>query len=171
MPRRRPAAAATTRRPRSAAASARAGPAARPGGRGRRSDRRAGALAPRCRRARRLGHPRFRGHRRHLEHSPGPLRPTRIAECAARDAAQTRALRGPRADPAAYLLVSPSLPQAVYVLVPGSPPEPPYWLIATRKPAELAAAIERARPGRRTSAADGHAEDGGGIHQAPGAVG
>ncbi|HEX9552245.1 MAG TPA: DUF3093 domain-containing protein [Streptosporangiaceae bacterium] len=95
----------------------------------------------------------------------------RIAEVAAMDAAQTRALRGPRADPAAYLLVRPYLPQAVYVRVAGSPPEPPYWLIATRKPAELAAAIERARPGRRTSAADGHAEDGGVTHQAPGAVG
>lgn len=95
----------------------------------------------------------------------------RIAEVAAMDAAQTRALRGPRADPAAYLFVRPYLKLAVYVRVAGSPPEPPYWLIGTRRPAELAAAIERARSGRRNPAAEGHAEDGGVIHEAPGAVG
>jgi hypothetical protein len=94
-----------------------------------------------------------------------------VAEVAAMDAAQTRALRGPRADPAAYLLVRPYLPLAVYVRVAGSPQGPPYWLIGTRRPAELADAIERARSGRRTSAADGHAEDDGVTHQAPGAVG
>jgi len=99
----------------------------------------------------------------------------RIAEVAAMDAAQTKALRGPRADPAAYLLVRPYLPLAVYVRVAGSPPEPPYWLIGTRRPAELAGAIELARSGprssRQTSAANGHAEDGGVTHEAPGAVG
>jgi len=60
---------------------------------------------------------------------------------AALDAAQTRALRGPRADPAAVLLIRPYLPRAVYVevTVPGGAP---YWLIATRQPARLAAAIE-----------------------------
>jgi len=95
----------------------------------------------------------------------------RIAEVAAMDAAQTRALRGPRADPAAYLLVRPYLPQAVYVRVAGLPSEPPYWLIGTRRPAELADAIERARSGRWTSAAGGHADEGGVAHDAPGAVG
>jgi hypothetical protein len=95
----------------------------------------------------------------------------RITEVAPMNAAQTRALRGPHADPAAYLLVRPYLPLAVYVRVAGSPPEPPYWLIGTRRPAELAAAIEQARSGRRTSAANGHAEDGGVTHEAPGAVG
>ena len=95
----------------------------------------------------------------------------RIAEVAAMDAAQTKALRGPRADPAAYLLVRPYLPRAVYVRVAGRPPEPPYWLIGTRRPEELADAIERARSGRRSPAANGHAEDGGVTHQAPGAVG
>jgi len=95
----------------------------------------------------------------------------RIAKVAALDAAQTRVLRGPRADPAAYLFVRPYLPLAVYVRVAGSPPEPPYWLIGTRRPVELAAAIERARSGRWTPAADGHAENGGVIHDAPGAVG
>ena len=60
------------------------------------------------------------------------------------DAAQTRALRGPRADPAAVLLIRPYLPRAVYVevTVPGGAP---YWLIATRQPARLATAIETSR--------------------------
>lgn len=60
------------------------------------------------------------------------------------DSAQTRALRGPRADPAAVLLIRPYLPRAVYVevTVPGGAP---YWLIATRQPARLATAIEACR--------------------------
>jgi hypothetical protein len=67
-----------------------------------------------------------------------------IAHATPLDAAQTRALRGPRADPAAYLMIRPYLPESVYVEIAGRPPERPYWLIGTRKPAELAAAIERA---------------------------
>jgi Protein of unknown function (DUF3093) len=68
-----------------------------------------------------------------------------IAGVTALDQAQTRALRGPHADPAAYLLVRPYLSRAVYVEIAGRPPARPYWLIGTRKPAELAEAIERAR--------------------------
>jgi hypothetical protein len=64
---------------------------------------------------------------------------------AALDAAQARELRGPRADPAAYLLIRPYLSEAVYVEVAGQPTARPYWLIGTRHAAELAAAIERAR--------------------------
>lgn len=67
-------------------------------------------------------------------------------EVAALDDAQTRALRGPRADPAALLLIRPYLKQAVYVEVLGQFTTRPYWLIGTRRPAELAAAIERSRP-------------------------
>jgi Protein of unknown function (DUF3093) len=70
---------------------------------------------------------------------------TRIAEVAAMDQAQTAALRGPRADPAAYMLIRPYLPSSVYVAVEGRPADEPYWLIGTRRPAELAAAIEQAR--------------------------
>jgi len=71
---------------------------------------------------------------------------TRVGEVAALDATQTRALRGPRADPAAYLLVRPYLPESVYIEIAGRPADRPYWLIGTRNPADLAAAIERARP-------------------------
>jgi hypothetical protein len=65
------------------------------------------------------------------------------------DAAQTRALRGPRADPAAVLLIRPYLPLAVYVEVT-APGGAPYWLIGTRHPARLAAAIEASRLAART---------------------
>ena len=65
------------------------------------------------------------------------------------DADQTRALRGPRADPAAFLLARPYLPEAVYIAVEDPAGLTPYWLIGTRRPAELAAAIEAARPAAR----------------------
>jgi hypothetical protein len=58
--------------------------------------------------------------------------------------AQTTALRGPHADPRAYLLIRPYLRQAVYVEVSGGG-QVPYWLLATKHPGELAAAIERSR--------------------------
>jgi Protein of unknown function (DUF3093) len=65
------------------------------------------------------------------------------------DRAQTHALRGPQADPAAFLLIRPYLPRAVHVEVAAragaaGPAGAPYWLIATRNPAGLAAAIEAA---------------------------
>src|SRR5215469_6356317 len=62
------------------------------------------------------------------------------------DEAQARALRGPRADPRAYVLIRPYLRLAVYVEVNGPERDIPYWLLATRRPAELAAAIESSRP-------------------------
>jgi hypothetical protein len=87
---------------------------------------------------------------------------SRISEVAALDAAQTTALRGPHADPAAYLLVRPYLPMAVYVAIAGRPAGEPYLLLGTRRPAELASAIERARSARAAEpawddAAEGHA--------------
>ncbi len=69
----------------------------------------------------------------------------RMGKTAAMDAAQTRELRGPRADPAAYLLTRPYLSESVYVEVTGPAGGRPYWLIGTRRPAELVAAIETAR--------------------------
>jgi hypothetical protein len=67
-------------------------------------------------------------------------------EVSALDDAQARAMRGPRADPAALMLLRPYLRQAVYVEVVGQFASRPYWLIGTRRPAELADAIERSRP-------------------------
>jgi hypothetical protein len=88
-----------------------------------------------------------------------------IAEVSALDAAATKVLRGPRADPAAYMLLRPYLKASVYVEVAGRPVGRPYWLIATRRPAELAAAIDRAKA---TDVAC-HADNGPVVRQPPGA--
>lgn len=71
---------------------------------------------------------------------------TQAGEVRPLDEAQARALRGPRADPRAYMLIRPYLRYAVYVQVTGQEPDHPYWLLATRHPAKLAAAIESSRP-------------------------
>ncbi len=62
------------------------------------------------------------------------------------DEAQARALRGPRADPRAHMLIRPYLHRAVFIEVTAGDGGAPYWLVATRHPAELAAAIESSRP-------------------------
>jgi hypothetical protein len=69
------------------------------------------------------------------------------------DKAQTRAMRGPRADPAAFLLARPYLPQAVYIEVTDRAQGTPYWLVGTRQPDELAAAIEAWRGAARAGGA------------------
>jgi Protein of unknown function (DUF3093) len=74
-------------------------------------------------------------------------------EVAALDEAQSLALRGPHADPRAFMLIRPYLKFAVYVEVSGEHQGRPYWLIGSRRPAELAAAIERSRPQARTGGA------------------
>jgi hypothetical protein len=91
-----------------------------------------------------------------LEVADGELRvgrdrlPLALAgEVTALDEEQTRALRGPRADPAAYLMARPYLPRSVYISVDDPAVRGPYWLIGTRRPDELAAAIEAARPAAR----------------------
>jgi hypothetical protein len=61
------------------------------------------------------------------------------------DEAQTRAMRGPRANPSAYMLIRPYLKESVYVEVAGADAKWPYLLIGTRQPARLADAIERSR--------------------------
>jgi hypothetical protein len=66
-------------------------------------------------------------------------------EVVALDEKQATALRGPRADPAAHILLRPYLKRAVYVSLADPGEGVPYWLVATRRPEELAAAIERAR--------------------------
>lgn len=61
------------------------------------------------------------------------------------DEAQTRAMRGPRADPDAYMLIRPYLKRSVYVELNGADAAWPYLLICTRHPLELAEAIEKSR--------------------------
>lgn len=65
------------------------------------------------------------------------------------DQRQTRALRGPRADPAAFSLIRAYLREAVYIEVTDRSLGTPYWLLATRHPDRLAAAIDRSRPAAR----------------------
>ena len=95
-----------------------------------------------------------------VEVSGGELRAGRTTlplafagQVAALDEAQAGALRGPRADPAAFMLIRPYLKLAVYIEIPGEDSDRPYWLIGTRRPAELAAAIERSRPQARADGA------------------
>jgi hypothetical protein len=66
------------------------------------------------------------------------------------DEAQTRQMRGPLADPAAFMLLRPYLRYAVFIKITGEDPARPYWLIGTRHPEELASAIDRSRPQART---------------------
>ncbi|HEX2319199.1 MAG TPA: DUF3093 domain-containing protein [Streptosporangiaceae bacterium] len=80
-----------------------------------------------------------------------------VANVTALDWDQTSALLGPRADPAAFLIVRPYLHRSVCVAIEGRPAERPYWLIGTRRPAELAAAIERGRIAARDDANEGGA--------------
>ena len=70
-------------------------------------------------------------------------------EVSALDRAQTRTISGPRADPAAFLLIRPYLREAVYVEVTDPAAGTPYWVVGTRRPAALAAAINSARPAAR----------------------
>lgn len=64
-----------------------------------------------------------------------------IGEVQPLDEQQAALLRGPKADPAAHLLLRPYLKKAVYVGLADPSDGVPYWLIATRRPAELAAAL------------------------------
>src|SRR5262249_32825919 len=89
-----------------------------------------------------------------------------VSDVSALDRAQTSALRGPRADPAAYLLVRPYLPCAVYVAIKGRPPERPYWLLGTTPPDGLAAAHDLGQ-----AAAQQHAHKEGAGQHAGGSVG
>jgi hypothetical protein len=71
------------------------------------------------------------------------LRLTAVHEVITLDERQSARLRGPKADPAAYLYSRPYLKQSVYLAV--DDPRVPYWLVGTRHPAQLAAALESCR--------------------------
>ncbi len=70
---------------------------------------------------------------------------SQIGDVVVLDEEQAALLRGPRADPAAHLMLRPYLKRAVYIALADPGSEVPYWLVATRHPAELATAIERSR--------------------------
>ena len=70
------------------------------------------------------------------------------------DERQAMMMRGPKADPAAFILLRPSLKRAVYVGIADSAEGVPYWLVANGRPGKLAAAIERAAAGSGDEAGD-----------------
>lgn len=61
------------------------------------------------------------------------------------DAERARAVRGPESDPAAYHLIRGWVPAGVRAEVVDPADRTPYWFVASRRPAELAAAVEAAR--------------------------
>lgn len=76
-----------------------------------------------------------------------------VGQVAPLDQAQTRAIRGPRADPSARVISRPYLRVAVFVEIAEPQGSVPYWLVGSRNPDALAAAIERSRPGARADGA------------------
>ena len=68
----------------------------------------------------------------------------KAGDVVALDEREAAALRGPRADPAAHLLIRPYAKLGVYIEVTDGG-SVPYWFLSTRKPEELAAAIQGSR--------------------------
>jgi hypothetical protein len=68
-----------------------------------------------------------------------------VGQVTALDPADTRRLAGVDADARAYLLLRPYLRRAVRVEIADPADPTPYWLVASRRPAQLAAALESAR--------------------------
>lgn len=64
---------------------------------------------------------------------------------------QAKALRGPRADARARLVLRGYLPAAVRLNVADPRERAPYWYVSTRRPTELAAALNRVREGQNAS--------------------
>jgi hypothetical protein len=93
-----------------------------------------------------LGRPRIEVTGQVLRAGGKELRLPAVAQVIALDERQTAQLRGPRADPAAYLYSRPYLKQSVYLALADQ--RVPYWLIGTRHPAELAAAVEECLAGK-----------------------
>ncbi|HNN49147.1 MAG TPA: DUF3093 domain-containing protein [Marmoricola sp.] len=68
-----------------------------------------------------------------------------LGEIVALDKEATRELLGVGADARAYLLTRPYLKRSVRVQITDPADPTPYWVIGTRRPAELASAINAAR--------------------------
>jgi hypothetical protein len=64
------------------------------------------------------------------------------------DAARAREVRGPASDPAAFHLIRGWVPAGIRADVRDPDDPTPYWFVASRRPAELAAAVEAARISR-----------------------
>jgi hypothetical protein len=81
-------------------------------------------------------------------HVPGARIPlTHVGGVTPLDRDGTRRVRGPLAEPRAYLATRPWLPRAVRVQVEDPEDDTPYWLVGTRDPQALAAALQEERSG------------------------
>jgi hypothetical protein len=67
-----------------------------------------------------------------------------VTSITALDRAETRLQLGPKADPAAHLVVRGWIGPSVMLRL-ANPDPVPYWMISTRRPDELAAAIKQSR--------------------------
>ncbi len=63
------------------------------------------------------------------------------------DASAAWRLRGPEADPRAYLYLRGWVPTAIRIEVVDASDPAPYWYVSTRHPEALVAAVDAARPG------------------------
>jgi hypothetical protein len=84
-----------------------------------------------------------RGGQLHVADAHLPLR--YVSEVAPLDAAGKRALLGPAADPAAFVVQRAWAPGAVYLRLDDPDDRTPYWLVSTRHPQRLAAALVAGR--------------------------
>jgi hypothetical protein len=77
-------------------------------------------------------------------HVPGARIPlTHVGAVTALDREGTRRVRGPLAEPRAYVATRAWLPQSVRVQVEDPEDDTPYWVVGTRDPQALAAALVR----------------------------
>jgi hypothetical protein len=68
-----------------------------------------------------------------------------VGRIAPLDPDQTRDVKGPKADPSAYLCTRGWTPRSVLVEVDDLDDPHPYWIVSTRRGTELAVALARAR--------------------------
>ena len=81
-------------------------------------------------------------------HVPGARIPlTHVGGITPLEREQTRRVRGPLAEPRAYVATRPWLPRSVRVQVEDPEDDAPYWLVGTRDPQALAAALQAQRRG------------------------
>lgn len=79
-------------------------------------------------------------------HVPGARLPvTALGGVTPLDREATRQVRGPLAEPLAFVATRPWLARSVRLQVEDPEDDTPYWLIGTRHPRELAAAVDAAR--------------------------
>lgn len=88
----------------------------------------------------------------HLMAGPARIPVEALGPVAVLDAERARHTRGPGSDPTAYHLIRGWVPAGVRADVVDPSDATPYWFVASRRPVQLAAAVEAARTARRSGA-------------------